>query len=289
VRRSAFALAAAALLLGCSSSPQEPHGSPVLIAVYWAAGGNRALVYESDPDAAVADSVPAAATEVDFVFDRRLDGSRVEGASPPIAVSWPDSAGIMSDPPFGADAFYNSASVFGGQSAYVFLRPHLPGFPSGTTVTFQLDKTKLTSAYGEPMIGPDQIVVSVAPLTVLPGSATSADALPPQALGFMFRVVFTGRMAKPPALAPFTHVTSAGVPVPFSIAADLNDPRAIYISPGGCGARWPAGASIEVNFDPGLPDAFGVPSASALRGGSFSTVAGPVPDAGCTTGDAGTD
>ena len=280
-----------ALLLGCSSGSQEPHGSPVLVAVYWTSGGTRTLVYESDPDAAVADSVPAAAGEVDFVFDRRLDGTRVEGsdggttvpkANPPITVSWPDAATIMSNPPFGADVFYNSASLFGGQSSYVFLRPRVPGFPSGTSVTFHLDKNNLTSAYGEPMTGPTDIVIPVAPLAVIPpANGGGADSLPPQALGFMFRVVFTSWLAAPAALTPFTHVTSAGAPVPFSIAADVNDPRAIYISPAACGGRWPAGATIDVGFDPGLPDAFGVPSATAFSGGSFTTVDSPTPDGGC--------
>ena len=46
-------------------------------------------------------------------------------------------------------------------TSYVLLKPLAVGFPSSDTVTFTLDPTGLTSAYGDPMVGPSRI--SVAP------------------------------------------------------------------------------------------------------------------------------
>src|SRR4051812_23394227 len=97
-------LVAGALALGCSGVPPAPHGAPVLIAVYWVAGGSRYLVSSpSGPtDPALIARAPAYASEVDFVFNRRLDGVRIEDTvtvdgvatprskpDPPITASWP--------------------------------------------------------------------------------------------------------------------------------------------------------------------------------------------------------
>ena len=103
-------LAAPLATAGCSSN-QDPHGSPVLLNVYWVPGGVRTQVWAntssgSGPDASPqAAPVPAAGQEFDFVFDRLLDGSQIEDtitqngvqmpvpkATPPVTVSWADAA-----------------------------------------------------------------------------------------------------------------------------------------------------------------------------------------------------
>lgn len=301
MRRSALVAWLFSFAIGCGSGPEAPHGSPILTQVFWLAGGVRTQIYGGDPDAAPTAAVPGSLSELDFVFDRRLDGNRIEtevggvavpNAEPAVTATWPDMDTVMSDPPFAADVLYNSVPLFGGESAYVFLRPHDLGLPSGTTVTFHLDKTKLTSAYGDPMTGPDAIQVEIAPLAVLPGSPSSSDALSIRASDFALRVVFNDRPAAPPALTPFARVTAGGVPVPFSIGADSSDRRAIFIRPGGCDRRWPAGAVVDVRFDPGLPDAFGVPTTGSLEGGSFAVVdqsSGDATPGADATADAGVD
>src|SRR6185369_11512110 len=148
-------LAAAALALGCSGATPAPHGAPVLIAVYWVAGGSRDVVWSPPgvPDPGVVARAPAFASEVDFVFNRRLDGNRIEDtvtvdgvpmsrskANPPITATWPDADHVMTDPPFAMQVFYNSAGIYGATTSYVFARPGPEGFPSRTAVTFNFDK-----------------------------------------------------------------------------------------------------------------------------------------------------
>jgi len=200
----AVALTAAISLTGCGEPPGPPRGSPVLLEVHWTAGPTRVVVYARDSDAAVVTSVPGAASKIDFVFDRRLDGNRIEDTingrpatkpNPPITVSWPDSANVMSDPPFSADVLYNSVSEYGGATSYVFVRPIVPGFPSGTTVSFHLDRNALTSTYGEPMDGPEQIDVPIGPMTIRRGTTSTTDALETVPPSYMFRVDFDNRPA----------------------------------------------------------------------------------------------
>src|SRR4051794_3769136 len=64
--------------LGCGKGPEMPHGAPVLVEVLWELKGAPTLVWSRNADAAVATVVPPQGTRVDFVFDRRLDGARVE-------------------------------------------------------------------------------------------------------------------------------------------------------------------------------------------------------------------
>jgi len=80
-------------------------------------------------------------------------------------------------------------------------------------------------------------------------------------------------------LAPFTHARAGGVELPVVPSIDSSDPTRLYLTPAPCLGGWPAGAVVDVTFDAGLPDAFGVPTTMALIGGSFM-VAGTAPDAG---------
>src|ERR1700690_310205 len=164
MRRSAALLLAAGLVGAACSSAGEPHGSPVLIQVFWIASGERALVWTLAPDPSLATVATPAGQEVDFVFDRRLDGNRIEDSvpksDPPITVGWPRSHAT-----FANQVLYNSEPIYGGTSAYVLLQPARVGFPAADTVTFSLDRTRLTSAYGDQMTGPAQIDVSTGPFS----------------------------------------------------------------------------------------------------------------------------
>lgn len=267
----------------------------MLVGVWWVAAGNRTQVWGGDPDAGVAAVLPGA-SEIDFVFDRRLDGSRIEDsvgnttvpkASPPVTVSWPNPTVVMSDPPFADDVFYNSVALYGNQSSYVFLRPRALGFPATTTITFSLDANGLTSAYGEPMTGPATVDVRTDALGVARRTSSGTNMLDTFPPTFQVPVQFTTRPAGAATLAGFVHARADGVEVPVAVAADTVDPTLVYVAPT-CAGGWPVGAVVEVTFDAGLPDAFGVPATEPLDGGTFRVAGADAGvEAACTLPDAG--
>jgi hypothetical protein len=283
------------LVTSCRDSPEAPRGAPVLLEVHWVSPGKRTRVYARDADASVASRVAGNASEIDFVFDRRLDGSRIEDIVgnvtqpkpiPPISVTWPGMtdaiAPVMSEPPFSHQVFYNSSAVFGGTSAYAFLRPVMPGFPSSTTISFTLDRSAFTSAYGEQMDGPDQITVEVDAMTVVPRGAASTDAVETYPPSFLFPVGFSSRVGSVDKLAPFARARAGDVELPVALTADSVDKTVVFVSPAACLGGWPMGAVVDVSFAAGAPDAFGVASTVDQPAGSFRVSGTPAPvDAGC--------
>jgi hypothetical protein len=229
------------------------------------------------------------------VFDRLLDGSRIEDvvtqngvettvpkATPPVTTSWPDSATAMSTPPFSDEVRYNSEPNYGPATAYVLLQPAVIGFPSSDTITFTLDKTSLTSAYGDQMIGPSQISVTTGPFSAsfpLPSGADGSASVPPN---FLFPAIFSNRVASAASVAPFVHLEANGVPVPVVLTADASDQTIVYLSPASCLGGWPVGVPIDVTIAAGAADAFGV----AMTGDAHTTfmasgAAPAAPDGGC--------
>ena len=297
--RSAALLLAAGLVGAACSSDSEPHGSPVLVQVFWIASGQGTLVWTLAPDPNLAATAPAAGQQVNFVFDRRLDGNRIEDtvtvggvqmtapkASPPITVGWPD----FSSATFGDQVLYNSEPIYGRTSAYVLLQPTQVGFPSADTVTFSLDKMGLTSAYGDPMTGPAQIDVATGPFTASLGLPAGSDGSASVPANFRLPILFSNRIGAPADLAPYLQVTAGGRDLPVSLASSASDPTVVYLSPATCLGGWPSDAPIDVTLLAGLPDAFGVPLATTTRN-TFTASIGATPsaDGGCTAADAGTD
>lgn len=303
--RSALVLLAAAGLGACSS-PSEPHGPPVLLGVYWLGAGQDTQIWTVADPTLPPVAVDAAGQEVDFVFDRLLDGDRIEDtvkvngtettvpkAAPPITVTWPDAATVMSTPPFGSQVLYNSEPFYGPSTAYAFLRPLVAGFPASDTIVFTLDKTGLTSAYGDQMIGPAQISVTTKPLSAsfrLPQGTGGADAATAVPSNYMLPVVFSNRAAAPSAIEPFVQASAGGATLPIGLAADTGDPTVIYVLPASCLGGWPSNVAVEVTIAAGTPDAFGVPMpADAHTTFTASNAAGPRPDGGCGNVDAAID
>lgn len=289
--RFPWIVAAGIALGGCSTSPAAPHGSPVLLDVYWIVGGQRTLVWAASPDGgATAPSVAPAGQQVDFVFDRRLDGSKIEDttvqngvtvqipkATPPIAVSW--ASGVDSTPPFADQVFYNTEPFYGGATSFVFLRPATAGFPASSAIVFALDKTALTSAYNEPMIGPDQITVMTGEFTANVRTLATGDAGSTVPTSFMIPVDFSNRVAAD-AVAPFIHADSAAGPIPVTVSADASDPTIVYVT-AGCPGGWPTTGLITVTVDAGAPDSFGAPLAASTSGSFTAVGAGAASDGGC--------
>ena len=297
MRAPITALGCAALVFtGCSNAlPEAPRGSPVLLAVDWVAAGKRTRIYPVDADAAAPPRVSPYGSEIDFVFDRRLDGTRIEDVVgnttvpkqiPPISVTWPGIddpvAPVMSEPAFSHKVYYNSAAVFGSRTSYAFVRPTLPGFPSSAPVTLTLDRSAFASAYGEQMEGPDQFTVELEPMTVARRAVGSTDAIETFPPAFMFPVTFSNRPAPLAKLAPFARARADGVELPVVLAADTVERTVVYVSPAACVGGWPMGAEVEIDFAAGVPDAFGVASSIDLPAGRFRVSGTPATrDGGC--------
>jgi hypothetical protein len=298
MHRSA-ALLLAAGIFGAACSSDQPQGSPVLVQVFWIAFGQQTLVWTLASDPRLVAAAPAAGREIDFVFDRRLDGNRIEDtvtsngvemtvpkANPPITVDWAGLSPTM----FGDQVLYNSEPVYGGTTSYVLLQPSQVGFPAAGTVTFSFDKTGLTSASGEPMIGPASIDVATQPFSATFGLPNAGDASPSVPSNFMLPILFSNRTGSPADLAPYVQVRAGGRELPVSLAPNSGDPTVVYLSPASCLGGWPSDAPIDVTLLAGLPDAFGVPLAATTTT-TFLASPGATPsaDGGCTPADAGTD
>ena len=285
--------------IGCGKENEEPRGAPILKYVTWLVDGVPILVWSRDADVAVAAAVPAAGSKIDFVFDGKLDGARIEDtvggrpvpkANPPITVGWPDMATVMSTPPFAVDAFYNSLPTYGPGTTIAFVQAHAAGFPSATAVTFLLDPNALTSVYGEPMVGPTEITVTTEPLAVtLPLSNATVST------SYRAPIAFSTRGPTTAALKAFVQVTTGGAALPFELMRDTADSKRLLAVPMGC--LWPPGARIDVSVAAGAPDAFGRPLAAAVTASFMTAPFAAEVDASCafdagatdaTTTDAGT-
>src|SRR6185295_17529656 len=116
----ALALGPAAVGAGCGA-PAAPHGAPVLLKVYWEpwdVGHTMApiLVWSNDPAAMTTSPVPPGPRRVDFVFDKVLDGSKIEATDggvqypledPPIKVRLADGDAAI-PAPYQMAVWYNS-------------------------------------------------------------------------------------------------------------------------------------------------------------------------------------
>src|SRR5260221_10937667 len=294
-RPQMLAWAATCALGAACGSPSAQHGSPILTQVYWVADGAQLLAWSLAHDTAQVSPVPPFASEIDFVFDHLLDGARLEDIvtvggvrmalpkpTPAIRASWPDMAAMMSDPPFALVVDYNAVATFGGASSYVFARPVVPGFPSNTTVTFELDTALLTSAYGEAAVIDGPILVKTKAFSV-----SSATGGAPVAPSYQLALAFSNRLPAVPAMSPFIHVMANGAAVPYKLLAGAGQASRWFLGAADCLGGWPAGTTFTVTIDAGLPDAFGGKLAESATA-TFTTAGGAnAPDASCSIPDAG--
>jgi hypothetical protein len=285
-------LAAASVLGASCSSPTTPQGSPILTQVYWIAGGAQFLAWSYDQNPNMAAPVPPLASEIDFVFDRRLDGNKLEEISTvngaivttprqpsSVSVTWP---GMTATSDFQMTVDYNSVARFGGISSFVFARPSPPGFPSSTLVTFKLDASLLTSSTGEHATVPASIPVKTEILSVTIGASTA-----PVARTYQVPLNFSNRLPAVPATSPFIHVRTRGADVPYKLLADGSLDSRWYLSAADCLGGWPGGATFDVTIDADFADAFGGKLGQPATA-SFSTNAGAAVDASCSVPDAAT-
>jgi hypothetical protein len=354
---------------GCGGS-EAPHGAPVLESVYWeliGSGAGAACVVlprdagDADPDGGDAlgigdgvpknqclvwskdapekiGTVPPAAAQFNLVFDRVLDGSKIEdtitdggftrqypkldpngvNVSP---VTW-DLSADAAVPVFSLVIWYNSLSLpfTAVGSAYIYGRarsddqladapnPTLT-FPSSNQVTLKLDKTRITSQYNEPMVGPDTITVNTAPFSLLvslpkppPGGTLSYAPI-----NYWVPLEFNNRIGDP---ANHIQVVQNGRTLrsgEYQLVPDPSVPTKLFVRPINVRTnppaaddrttrpRWDSNACIEVTVAADLTDvygvALGVATTAVFIAGDPST-GGATPDAGAptdggTTGDVG--
>jgi hypothetical protein len=294
---AARTLVAGSLLLvlagaGCGSG-EVPHGPPVLLKMYWQVNGgnskacatinhdastdggdagstasNQCLVWSNDsadPDVKLV--VPPAPYQFNLVFDRVIDGTRVEdtvtdaGISQqvnkmfctvdgsaasgqactnpaPVSVTFPG----LDLATFSLDVWYNSVPlpIAPTASSYVYGRER-PSYPSDTDVTIVLDKTRLIGKYGDQMSGPTEIKVRTAPFSLsvdLPQPpAGQTDSHPPTS--FWVPLQFSNVLVRSAdllsaALAPHVHVQQNGRTLAageFLLEPDPVDATLVFIRP----------------------------------------------------------
>ncbi|MDB4979466.1 MAG: hypothetical protein JWM82_218, partial [Myxococcales bacterium] len=288
---------ALAALAACNSAPADPHGVPVLLGVHWVAGDSTSLVWAPDSTPDIAVSAPPFVSEIDFVFDRRLDGARIEDMftvggvamtgpsnNPPIHVASPGLPSSWSASSYTVQ--YNSLGIYGSTTSYVFLRPRAAGLPSGEVVTFDLDRARFANSYGESLASPSSVSIPTSRLTV------SVSAPPAPVAGtYQLPFTFSNRMSLSSSASAAFHVRAGGADVPFALVADANVASRWYVVPADCLGRWPASTTFVVVVDPDLPDAFGG-KLSAGATATFKTGAGGAATQDCGVaplGDAGTE
>jgi hypothetical protein len=291
-----FTISAAACMLGAACSSQtELHGSPVLTQVFWSADGQQLLVWSLDQNPAIVSPVPPFGAELDFVFDRRLDGTKIEDVvtvngvtttrpkdTPAVHVTWPDMGTVMSNPPLHLVVDYNSLPRFGGVSSYIFARPDIAGFPASDTLSFDLVPALLTSAFDDPAVLPPSIPVKTGAFTVAIGASTT-----PVAPSHQVSLNFSNRLPAVTATSPHVHVTAGGADVPYKLLADSSLASRWYLAAADCLGGWPAATELAVTIDADFADAFGGKLGQPATA-TFSTLANAAPvDASCPVPEAG--
>jgi hypothetical protein len=270
----------AAAVTGCGNS--APHGPPVLQQVYWETrGGVQTLVWSLvSADGPVATSVSPAATQFDLVFDRVIDGSKIEDtvttngisrqvpkATPPVNVTWPN----MVDPAggkFSLTVWYNSIHlpIEPANTSYVYGR-EVPSYPSSTTLSINLVPDGITSEYNEPMAPIAPITLTTEPFSVAinptPG-ATGAASTPVYVptnfwVPLQFNNIPIDVVAFAAKLPQYLQVRQNGVLLTagqYQLQASASDPTLILLQPGSI-QIWDSGAQLEVTLSADLPDIYG--------------------------------
>jgi hypothetical protein len=234
---------------GCGNS--APHGPPVLQQDYWEThGGVQTLVWSSiAADAGITNLVAPAATQFDLVFDRVIDGSKVEdtvtvnGVShqqpkmvPPVKVSWPGMDPGSTDPGFYLSVWYNSVRlppapvnssyVYGRQTASnpfagsqaVATKPS--SYPSNTTISICINPNGITSQYDEPMAALSLEMSSKCPVAA-DDPAASWPAVTVMTAPFAVAInpppgAVPGADPGPPSATPTYVPTSFSIPLQFN-------------------------------------------------------------------------
>lgn len=162
----------------------------------------------------------------------------------------------------------------------------MPTFPSASTITVTLDKSKIHSKAGDPFTGTGaladgQLMFQTAPFSAAvnppppdPGAdGGTDDAGTPLVLpSMMSMATIQFNNLTDPMISDHVTVTAAGAPFSaVTVAIDATDPTLVDVTPT---VTWPANTTITVTVDANAADALGV-KLGTLVSGSFTTDTGP--------------
>ena len=228
---------------------------------------NQCLAWFKDADSSQIATVPPAANQFNLVFDRVIDGSKIEdtftdggftrqypklGAdgtnASPVTLTWTDSAmqPPPQPPPLSLVVWYNSVplpfEVAG--SSYVYGRArsdNLPvdapnptlTFPSNSTITITLDHARITSEYNEPMDGPETITVNTAKFSVLVPLPTppAGETVPHAPINYWVPLEFNNRVGD---VTSHVRVTQDGrllAAAEYQVVPDPAAPTRMFVRP----------------------------------------------------------
>jgi hypothetical protein len=216
------------------------------------------------------------------LFDRLLDGSTVttldggvDQGTDAIAID------ITPAPPAGF-SFNSIYTPNGDNNLHLFYPPGpsigttaTPTFPSGSTITATMSKTKVRSKKGEPFTGDDKLMFQTLPfsvaITVPMGDAdpdAGADAGPPPVSPMTQAVTLAFTNLPGTNIQDAVTVTVNGNPyTDFAVAAEMSNPTIFDVTPA---SSWPANATIVIKVSAAATDALGA-SIDAAQSGTFTT------------------
>jgi hypothetical protein len=267
----ALALAAGGLTPACgkSSGSTEP---PHIIRLSWI---TRDQVV--DLLALPASPVPPWPYRFEAVFDRLLDGSKIEDGTV-------DPPRPRADPPVHIEFEGKTADNFTPTVVYASNGPAIlvsatPTYPAGRRVHISFDPAGVTSQGGQPLAGLSSVTVDTAPFSVSIGAASGGAAGAPLPRTTSLVLTFNN-LPRAEDLPGAVRVSAGGADLPFVLRADTLNPLRWRLAPAPCLELWPAGATLTVTVGVGAADVFGSPLPAPVEA-ALSVVAGD--------GDAGAD
>jgi hypothetical protein len=269
-------------VLGCDPNQSVKAGPPVLKS-YSVVDNGTGATYEVVVEGGV-NPVPGF-VHLSALFDRLLDPTTIttlDGSADVGAAS----VTFAFDPPRTDVTFTSIYTPNGGETGLVFpLGPTIattasPTFPSSSTITATLDKTKVRSKAGEPFTGEGDLVDGRLVFHTLPFAATievpmgdavadaGADAGPPPVNPQMQAVKVSFTNVPRNNIAQHITATVGGVVVPSIVKPDAGNNPTIYdVTPM---TSWPANASVVITVDGTATDALGT-AIDAATMASFTT------------------
>ena len=239
--------------VGCDPNNSVPAGAPVLTS--WSVVDNATFSpLDLTTDAGL---IPISGfVHLNALFDRLLDGSTVttldggvDQGTDAIAID------ITPTPPAGFS--FNSVYTPNGAAPGMVLvyspgpsiaTTAVPTFPSGSTITATMSKTKVRSKKGEPFTGDDKLMFQTLPFSVAitvpmadPNPDAGADAGPPPVSPMMQAVTLAFTNLPDANIQDTVTVTVNGAPyTDFAVAPEMS-PTILDVTPA---TAWPANATI---------------------------------------------
>lgn len=249
-----WSLVLVVVALGACGDGDSHHlpGPPTLVKFLVQVPGEADLDLVPPDGGAPPSTAVSGMASVRLVFNRLLDGDKIETVTPAgpmartdvITATWVNAP--TGAPPLVAATLYDpSGALAVNVPGPKILVGVTPGFPSGAQISFKLDRAKITSKQGEPFIGADVHTMTTLPfaasLSTKPGEAVPANAT--------VQLVFTNV----PAMNVIQRIKVTGGAV--EVTPDGSDPRRFNLAPLG---GWVPGQSYTITVDKEAADHLGV-------------------------------